>query len=330
MDEFDQLRVRFKLAEEDALRKLLATEDNTIGVRFTYAWRRYWTTVTYKINRKGQRTGEYKESFFSDTRVTGMYDPPDVKSGIWKLKHPSWTAGGDVITAYDWMTIPYVNNKKNGTAILKNQLGDVYETAEWKNGKLDGLVWGGTNISPQVAVWWGLEGQSYNYYKDGKREGVQLGYYSDGRLAYLAIYKNGKPHGKSVDYWEGTGKPKRKQEHIEGDLVGYLKEFDADGTKTIATVGERFLSPAGGTFARRLCFSKWRVEQEKGITAFLHAVESKLPKVEQKEDGAFLMTKPTHERVGLEHLTHHPLYAHNDMLALISAYLKGPEDFKGA
>ncbi len=91
--------------------------------------------------------------------------------------------------------------------------GYLYETGNYKNGKLDGTVYyyyANGQVKKEIP------------FVDGKREGTVTKYYSNGNIQYIEHYKNGKICCKAEDFYE-NGNSK---------IVTYYKNGKIDSTYT--------------------------------------------------------------------------------------------------
>lgn len=116
-----------------------------------------------------------------------------------------------------------------------------YRTVEWKHGVKEGMErvyndrprfvreevpWKNDQVHGTRKVF-DQEGNvlSESTYKRGKIVGSTKSYDSRGRLLREQPYKDGVKHGKRIDYWPQTGKPKRIVPYVEGQAHGEVIEY---------------------------------------------------------------------------------------------------------
>jgi len=73
----------------------------------------------------------------------------------------------------------------------------LYETEAWTVGKFKDGEWDGIHKSYENGIL-----TSESYYKNGKQDGVQKGYFKNGQLGFEANFKDGKVYGNSKNYDE--------------------------------------------------------------------------------------------------------------------------------
>ena len=71
--------------------------------------------------------------------------------------------------------------------------------------------------------------QSITYWKDKKKEGVEIYYYENGNIHVYSNFKNGVENGPTIMNYE-NGVTKAIQHVINGKLEGPITEFYEDGT----------------------------------------------------------------------------------------------------
>lgn len=130
--------------------------------------------------------------------------------------------------------IVYVNGKKDGVAYFYDALGRKTAIISYQNGKKNGTstVW--------RYPYRGELTKEVQEYKEGKREGQRIKYYSTGKVSSKVFYKNDELNGKAI-YFYKNGKTSAIDNWKSGKLDGESIAYKKDGTmlyKFIYKTGE--------------------------------------------------------------------------------------------
>ncbi len=86
----------------------------------------------------------------------------------------------------------------------------------------------------------------------GRRDGIEIGLYTDGREASRVEYRDGKQHGNTVDRWR-NGNKRREYTNVDGHMTGNFASWFEDGKKQCEGPKYKDGAPFEG---RRRCWSE--------------------------------------------------------------------------
>lgn len=113
-----------------------------------------------------------------------------------------------------------LNDLVHGTYIYYSENGIIIGTANYKSGKLDGLL---TTYSSSGII------QNTAEYVEGLINGMQIIYNTDGSVHEIAYYKNNLRHGFSTMFYE-SGEIGNVTNYFEGQKQGVDKHFYKNGS----------------------------------------------------------------------------------------------------
>lgn len=117
-------------------------------------------------------------------------------------------------TAADTAEKPKKEPVRNGKVVVENKRSNTTTEANFKDGKMDGL---NKQFYSDGKVW------KESMYKEGKLHGTAKVYDQQGRLEREVNYENGTKHGKYLRYFK-SGKPSLEIEYDHGrPLPGYIE-----------------------------------------------------------------------------------------------------------
>jgi len=133
----------------------------------------------------------------------------------------------------------YIEDDVISNISLYTDNGDILETYEEKNGKLDGLYtmyYENKNIKSKIDYVNGMKnGNSYRYYEDGKNKGITVykenkkngehkTFYENGQLSLKEEYEMGLENGMFY-FYDLNGNLRRKKEYKHDVLDGIYREY---------------------------------------------------------------------------------------------------------
>jgi antitoxin component YwqK of YwqJK toxin-antitoxin module len=113
----------------------------------------------------------------------------------------------------------YKNGKKDGVEKTYDRHGDLVSEVSWKKDKREGLTkeWKFTKHK--------IIESSITPYKNGKKDGVAIEYYADGKVMSKTPYVNGKKQGL-YESWYSDGNQRRMTPYKDDKVEGVMKHFD--------------------------------------------------------------------------------------------------------
>ena len=120
----------------------------------------------------------------------------------------------------DWAygTGNYLNGKRHGKFVKKNQKDEIVAVTNFNKGEKDGLHW-----QNDSSVLFGIKHKEVNY-KNDELNGPYKYFNDHGQITHEGLYKNGKKHGESRDFYP-SGRIKCVNKYVEGELRSW-KDYE--------------------------------------------------------------------------------------------------------
>lgn len=216
-------------------RKSLVTYDHGVLHGPKAAWDMQGELIEEALYEAGKLTGRCYRLFPDRQKVISNYKN-DLLDGWHQVFYPDHDLFGQVkaLEAYykesllegefseynekgiKTVSIPYIQGKKEGTALLFEPEGRILRSAEFKGDQMHGMAY---EYYPDGSIAWAVS------LVDGKREGEERGFFESGHLKVLNFYKNDLLEGLSRE-WDAQGKLVFEGCYSGGMREGSFQKFD--------------------------------------------------------------------------------------------------------
>ena len=167
----------------------------------------------------GNRTGRYQR-FRSDGSVwsEGVAEKGSDISKLEILYDEKSKPLNGIHQDFSYGTGNYLNGKRHGKFIRKNQKGEVVAVTNFKMGERDGVHW-----QNDGSVLFGIKHKEMHY-KNDKLNGPYKYFNDHGQITHEGFYKNGKKYGEETKFYP-SGRIRCVNKYVEGELKSW-KEFE--------------------------------------------------------------------------------------------------------
>ena len=120
---------------------------------------------------------------------------------------------------FSYGTGNYLNGKRHGKFVRKNQKGEVVAVTNFKMGERDGVHWQNDNM-----VFFGIKHKEVHY-KNDQLNGPYKYFNDHGQITHEGFYKNGKKYGESIEFYP-SGRIKCINKYVKGELRSWKNYKD--------------------------------------------------------------------------------------------------------
>ena len=167
----------------------------------------------------GNQTGSYQR-FRSDGSLEeeGVAEKGSVISKFKILYDEKGKPLNGVQEGLGYGTGNYLNGRRHGKFIRKNQKNEVVAVTNFKMGEKDGLHWQNDD-----SVLFGIKHKEMHY-KNDELNGPYKYFNDHGQITHEGFYKNGKKYGESVEFYP-SGRIKCINKYVKGELRSW-KDYE--------------------------------------------------------------------------------------------------------
>ena len=167
----------------------------------------------------GNQTGSY-QCFRSDGSLEeeGVAEKGSVISKFKILYDEKGKPLNGVQEGLEYGTGNYLNGRRHGKFIRKNQKNEVVAVTNFKMGQKDGLHWQNDD-----SVLFGIKHKEMHY-KNDELNGPYKYFNDHGQITHEGFYKNGKKYGESVEFYP-SGRIKCINKYVKGELRSW-KDYE--------------------------------------------------------------------------------------------------------